>query len=299
MVNKLIIDTDIGDDVDDAYAIAMLSKTLKDNIVAVTTVYKNAKERAKLVKYFSEKFNLNVPVYAGESIPIKENVKFLPFEEPSPTPHIRQYLDKMKESEYSSESAPDMILQYAKEYGSELTILAIGPMTNLAKAYMKDEETFNKIGKIVMMGGCFKKVYAEWNVRCDPESAKAVFDSKVPITMVGVDVTEKATLNQDDLNVLKNCKSEGVALLNELTDVYVSGYMGKRLPVMHDPLTASVLTQDFVKFKELPVTVKTEGDERGMTMETLGAKTCKVAIDADYDSFKRYLLKTLTSENNK
>lgn len=289
---KLIIDTDIGDDIDDAYAITYLYENLKDNIIGITTVFKNSIERAKIAKNLLHSFNFNTKVYAGCSNPIKEPIKFLSFESKSLTPHIKQYLPYMSNEKYDGDNAIDFILESINKYGDDLIILAIGPLTNIASAYLKDKDTFNKLGKLIIMGGTFDSEYAEWNFRCDPEAAKEVLESKVDTYLVGHDLTKLSEIPIDYLNKLKSFNNPGIKRLMELSNLYESCYNYERLPIMHDPLCSSILFGDFVEFKDINISVETEPPKRAITTFPSNGKLCHIGIKANYEQFFKHLMNT-------
>lgn len=295
---KLIIDTDIGDDIDDAFALALLAPYIKNNIVGVTTVFKNAFERAKIASYLLEMFGVETCVCAGESKPLKENISFLEFESPSQNPHISQYSQSMKDAKVNNTYGPDFIIECAEKYGENLTILAIGPSTNLAIAYQKSPESFKKIGKILMMGGNFLALRPEWNIKCDPEAFDIVLRSGVNIQMVGIDITKRATLLPEKVDELKQFTSKPLRLLNDMLNLYLSKYSYKRLSCMHDPLTASCLLEDFISFKEEKITVSLDKEKRGRIIPANDGYNVQVAFKADYEAFNKFLFQSLKKLNN-
>lgn len=290
---KIIIDTDIGDDIDDAFALAMLSPHLRENLVGVTTVYKNTLERAKLASYLLREFKVKTTICAGESHPLEEPIKFLQFEKPSPDPHITQYDESMKDEPISDIKAPEFIIHAAEKYQKELTILAIGPMTNLAKAYKANPDSFKKIGQILMMGGNISSSSPEWNIKCDPEAMNIVLESGVPIKMVGFDITKRAEVSNEKVDELDKFTSKGLKDLNKLLHFYLDEYSNKRLACMHDPLTASCLLENFVKFKKVKIKVGLDQEKRGVTLVSENGYEVEFAIDADYSTFNKYLFTSL------
>lgn len=106
--------------------------------------------------------------------------------------------------EPSSENAVDVLLKTAEEYGSDLTIVALGPLTNIATALQRDRSTLQKVGGITIMGGAVKvpgniSAAAEFNFFVDPDAAQMVMESGIPLTLVGLDVAMKAPLPRKDV----------------------------------------------------------------------------------------------------
>ncbi|HIY99911.1 MAG TPA: nucleoside hydrolase [Firmicutes bacterium] len=287
---KIIIDTDIGDDIDDAFALSMLANC-SAQILGVTTVYKNSEERARIAAYLLGKWGICCPVAAGQDYPIREPMKVLEFERlcSDGRPHISQLLPEMECAGYSGSYAADLILDSARRYPGQVTLLALGPMTNLAQARRQNPAVFEQIGEILMMGGSVRNDFAEWNIRCDSEAAAEVFESGVPIRMVGVDVTFGCVLDGDNLRRIEGSSREGAEVLRAMTRRYVGAYSGKRSLVMHDPLTAGVLFGDFVKFRRMKLRVGTQGCERGKTLPCETGKECLVAESAAYDAFLDFM----------
>lgn len=294
MLEKFIIDTDIGDDIDDAYALTVLSYKLNSNLIGITTVFKNAFERAKIASYLLKKFGTDIPVYAGLSKPIKEPIKFLQFETPSEKPHISQLIPIMEKEKVNEKSAIDFILESA-EKEDNLTIVEIGPMTNLAAAFKKNPATFKKIKRIVAMGGCFASEFAEWNVRCDPEAVDLILNSDVPVSFVGIDITKHTDVNEDFINTMS--KLEKLDILDELTHLYMNNYCGKRMPTMHDPLVVVSLFENIIDYEDVKLKVCLEGSKRGMLLKEESGFSAKVAVKADYDKFMMVLISTLVEFN--
>jgi len=292
MNEKLIIDTDIGDDVDDAYAIALLAKLKKDELFGITTVYKNAAERAEIASCFLKEFGADCPVYAGEDFPDCGKFELFEFEKMPENGklHISQHFPEMVGAEYR-DGAVDFLLESAKKYPGQITLVAIGPATNLGRAYLKAPETFNKFKEILWMGGSFRNRFAEWNIRCDVENACRVFESEVPIRMIGIDVTIACVLTQKYRERIR--ADSRLALLWKSTARYIESFRGKRQPVMHDPLTVSVLLGDFVSFETRKLRIGREGEERGMTLPDENGRECLVATSAKTEAFLEFLVNTL------
>ena len=289
---KFIIDTDIGDDIDDAYAIAYLSQEIRDSTIGITTVFKNALQRAKITSHLLRLLRWNVPVYTGESKPLKANINFLPFEKICENPTISQYRDSYKDEVIGDESAVDFILDSLKKE-QKLTLVCVGPLTNIALAIKKDPETFRRANKLLLMAGSFDANRVEWNVRCDPEAFEIVLNSGVPIEMVGFNITKHALLSQEDVDRLSAMESEPLQFLNDITSKYIDYYNRSRLPCMHDPLTASLINHEFVKTKIVKVKADMTEGRKGMCLAEEDGVPVQVAYEADYPAFKAQFLKTL------
>ncbi len=249
---KLIIDTDIGDDIDDLLALYLALECEKIDLLGVSTVYINTNLRARQVKKVLDLKNRNdIKVYAGYGIPLKG----LHFQTTDVI--FDQYTKDLEQEKYApindneknlGESAIDFIIDNAKKYQEELTILSIGPLTNIAKAILKDKEAMSKI-KIVMMGGCFFEAQREWNIECDIDAAKIVFSSNINLTCLGTNVTRKTELNNIQQNYFLSAKHQDkyYQYLIEMINQWYLDY--NRQIVLHDPLALYYIIDKTI-FKE-------------------------------------------------
>lgn len=189
---KVLIDTDLGDDVDDAAALIMALNSPELEIVGITTVYLDTVKRAEMVLDLCSMYGReDIPVCAGFSTPL--------IERPDPKTAPIQY--KILETERKEQlikdcDGADFIIQKVKEY-PDLTIVAIGCMTNLGIAFYREPELMKHV-KIIAMGGVFSSSFPEWNIKCDPEAARIVMDYAGHLKMFGLEVT-KYCLIPDDL----------------------------------------------------------------------------------------------------
>ncbi len=261
---KFVIDTDIGDDIDDAFALDFALKRNLD-LVCVTTVFRNTLERAQIVKKMLSLYGRDLPVYAGYGDSLSGGV---------PTDgRICQWTEDLENYTPDSadpEEAVDAILHAARRYGKELVILAIGPLTNLARAIEKDPAAMEGIGGIVLMGGDFVNHYAEWNIRCDVPAAERVFSSRVPITAFGHEITSKTRLNPREQHYVMNMKQDPYhAYLSELSRLWCASKPEGWLIVLHDVMVARYASEpSYCSFRSAPVAVETEGSfTAGMTVD--------------------------------
>ena len=288
MIKKILLDTDIGDEIDDAMALYFAMK-LGIEIVGVTTVFKNTDERARISKRLLKLFGNGyekVPVFAGHGTPIAENaVEY---------PHTCHYHDALLSGEYApdgdEDAAVDFIIDCCERYGEELAIVAIGPFTNIARAIEKDPDAVNKAGKVVIMGGAYYRQYADWNVMCDVEAADVMFNTLENLECVGADVTHQTVLGKEEHEAMLDCKNDAAALeIAELIRLW-SVVNPDRYPTLHDPLAVYYAVHPEVcEVEEQRVKVLTEGYARGLTLN----------IDAYNKSYMNPACKTLDKGNCK
>lgn len=291
---KYIIDTDIGDDIDDAFAIAQALDYNLD-VIGVTTVFKNVKQRAaiarKLLKLYGRS---DIPVYAGVGVGINGKLRT--------TDKLIQYTSDLPEyyvdKDDCEELAVDFIINKVKDHGESLVILAIGPLTNIARAIQKAPEIMAKVGKILLMGGDYSRQYCEWNIICDLDAAKIVFTSDCKLECVGYDVTVQTRMKNGEekkvLDMFTENKPEK-AYLKELYTLWRKGVHEKTVLELHDPLTVYYeINPAAFKMKTSGVYIATDcGKLNGMTVnaevfcKNLMSKQVLFAVSADIELFKK------------
>jgi purine nucleosidase/pyrimidine-specific ribonucleoside hydrolase len=154
---KLLIDTDLGDEIDDALALYFAMKKGFE-MVGITTVFQNTAERARIAKRLLKLYGNGyeaVPVFVGHGTPLAEREREYG--------HTCHYTSELEKEEYApdGDGAVDFIIEQCKKWGKELVVVAIGPFTNIAKVIEKDSAALGLAKKVVIMGGAFFKQYAD------------------------------------------------------------------------------------------------------------------------------------------
>lgn len=256
---KIIIDTDIGDDADDALAISLALRSPELEVKGITTVFRNTEARAKITKRLIGILGHDdIPVYAGIGHPIinDADTEVLPI----------QFLDDMASIEIASDvSAVDFLYRTIMENRNEITLVPIGPLTNIAALFMLHPDSVKYIKRIVMMGGAFYFHYDEWNIFCDPEAASVVFSSGVPIYAVGLDATLRCPVTEDLYQEIRAHGSPITDLLGELLRRYKESR--GRHTFLHDPSAIiSLIKPELFQFSSEDIVVELKGEfTRGMT----------------------------------
>lgn len=301
MINqKIIIDTDIGDDIDDAFALIYAVKS-RLQIEGITTVFRNSKKRAKMARTLLKEYGRDdIVVCAGIDKPLVasilerendhygENGEFIPC----------QYLDNMEKEQYDNRHAVDFIIEAVESFPDEITLIPIGPLTNIAVAIRKAPETMKKLKQITLMGGYFTKEIAEWNILCDPEAARIVFSAGIPVKAVGLDVTMQCRLENHILNELKSKAGDMPPLIFTMMNKWFEHY-NFECPVLHDPLTIGTMVSDkFVVFKEEPVLVELDKTNYGITSlkqdtAQFGSERVQIAVSVDSEAYLKNFLESV------
>jgi len=285
---KIILDTDIGDDIDDALALAY-AQLCGAKLLGVTTVFRNARRRAQMASAL-------LHALGAEDVPVRAGVD-LPFVQPLPRWNCDaftaenefipcQYLPEMQDESVSSQHAVDFILETVAANPGEITLVPIGPLTNIAMAIRKAPDVMAKLRGITLMGGCFQRPQAEWNILCDPEAAHIVFSSGIPLRAVGIDLTERCRVDSSFRETLQTQTSPAAKLLHG----FVTGWRKNAPndePILHDPLAVATLFSDrFVRFAAKPIRVDLD-DARGQTLATDSdsGTAAEIGVDVDEKAF--------------
>ena len=292
---KVILDTDIGDDIDDAIALALLLNSDEVELLGVTTVFRNAFKRAEMAKYFITINGYDIPVYAGMDQPLKQDVSLIVPSEIKQREKIDeygkylipQYLPEMKDAKVEPGNAVDFLIKKVHEYPHEVIILAVGPLTNIAMALTKDPSIIPLIREIRIMGGYPDCHYPEWNILCDPEAAAIVYQSNVNLYAVGLNVTLQCELDSTRMKALEKVSENGSKLLKTMLEKWFAHYRFKT-PVMHDPLTAASILMPCVVFERAPYYVDLDV-KRAHTIKSENGNEVFCATSVDTNMFFKLL----------
>jgi inosine-uridine nucleoside N-ribohydrolase len=272
----VIIDTDIGDDIDDAFAIGLALQSPEFRILGITTAFGDTKLRAKLAaKMLDSVGRSDIPVVVGvETAP---RTKFTQ----------AQYAEGGDAKQVQPGTAPDFILDQIRKYPGEITLIAIGPQTNLAAAIDKDAAAFRKLKRIVMMGGSVYKGYKggapdpEWNILCDIPAAQKVFTSGVPLYVMPLD----STVLKLDVKDVRTLFEQSTLLTKQIEELYRE--WGQPTPTLFDPMAVGYAADPgLCPTTPLHITV----DDKGFTRPGPGKPNAEVCLKANAEAFYPFVL---------
>lgn len=294
---KLIIDTDPGIDDAVAIAIALFDETL--DVELITTVAGNVdveritNNALKLVEFFGK----NVPVAKGAKKPLMVDL------EDASEIHGKSGLDGYEFAEPNRKPLEDEAIIAMKkvimESDSPITLMPIGPLTNIALLLSVYPEVKKNIQEIVLMGGSTtrgnKTPMGEFNIATDPEAADIVFKSGLPIVMCGLDLGRKALLYKEDSERIKELNKTG-AMIYSLFKHYRGGSLNKGLKMYDSFAIAYILKPEMFETKDCYVAIETSSPlTRGCTVVDLNnywreKPNVKVCLDVNESEFKKWLI---------
>jgi len=270
---RVIIDTDPG--VDDAMAILLALNSPELKVEALTIVPGNVDGRQGLenaLKIVSLAGRCDIPVAGGAKHPLNQKLITAQFwHGPNGLAGLELPVSKCKAD---SRFGPDLIIETIHKYPHEVTLIPVGPLTNIALAVSKDPSIAGLVKDIVIMGGSISggnvDGAAEANIYNDPEAASIVFNAGWMVTMVGSDVGERTIMTRKHLGDLQAQHGPESDFIAKLADFYItrsekSGYSGA---AMYDPLAvAAVIDPSLITLKDMHVDVETKGEfTRGETV---------------------------------
>jgi purine nucleosidase len=306
-MKKVIIDCDVG--VDDALALILAFHSPELEVKAVTGVNGNVSLNQVFENIQKVLFLIHPqrkPLIAkGADQPLKGNPVY------AHSVHGHDGLGGAKIDrregetwwEIFSKGVDELIPTMARQYPDELTLIATGPLTNLALALQKDVEGMKKLKEVTIMGGAVRTKgnitpYAEFNIFSDPLAAQRVFESGLSITLVPLDVTHQVFLTpqimEERVKPLNNSFSQFVIEATGYNDT-THQFRNKDLIHLHDPLAvAVVINPDLVKKQKLSLDAVTqEGDYFGKIVEGSGDSHIDVCLTVDAKSFLDLFLSRL------
>lgn len=305
----LIIDTDI--DVDDVMAMIYLLQRPDLDIQAVTVVgcgmarCPEACDTALNIVAFGRQ--PGIPVAMGGMTPSQGNTAF-----PDKLRDASAFIHKLPFPDNPNSPQPvdasAFLVQKLKAAPTKLTILCLGPLTNVARAFAEDPNCCKKIERIVLMGGAVRSagnihpvmptdnLFAEWNIFIDPKAAAVVFAADVPITMVPLDACNHVPLTKDTLTAMSARKKSRAAEV--IYSVHSSGLKDPTLGTMYfwDPVAAAALANHSVITHRQTMRIKVvddDGPQAGRTIERENGREVDVCLRADSDRFLDEFMSTL------
>ena len=284
----VLVDTDIGTDVDDILALVLLARAPEFQLIGVTTVYGDTTLRARMVRRVLDQMGRpDVPIGIGATQTLTNRPVFWAGHEGHGMPE----LDQTPVNE--SLSAAELLQRAAAEHTGQLDVFAIGPLTNVAAAIQADEGFAASLHHLYLMGGAFWMEQPEHNIKSDPEAAAIVFGSGIPITACGLDVTLRALLRESDMSRLREAAGVGPLLEDQVRRWWA--FINASENHLHDPLAIlPAIRPELFRFERCDVTVEVEGAAPGRTrLERCGEGAVRVAAEVDAGAAEEEIVRRL------
>ena len=227
MPDHLIVDTDIGTDVDDALALMQIIGSKPSYNLSVTTVYGDVRKRAQIAANYCWLMDSDIAIFPGESKTFSGKTEWTSGLEGS----LHRNLDARS---FHDCSAVEHMESLIADRANSVDVLAIAPLTNVAKAVINSANSINNLRKVYLMGGRFAEGKIEHNIASDIKASQEVLHSNLRIDVIGIEITSQLQMNLHELNSFSQLGPAGVLLHEEIKQW--AGYWNRDWIVPHDSL---------------------------------------------------------------
>ncbi len=291
----VIIDCDIGTDIDDTFAVALALISPELDVRAITTVSGDTKARAMMVcRMLSAADRRTIPVAAGEAEKPPQPLRGW---QEQYVKHPALIYKRMPQP--AKDNAVELIYKQLKAEPGKITLVALGPLSNIAKLLTDHPDCKPWIKRLVIMGGAVRVGYnnkppvePEWNLVTDIKAAQTVFTSGVPLTVAPLDATTMLKLDDAMLARVFSARSLVTFQVEELWQLWDQ----KEAPTMFDPVAVTLCFNDrFCKLEDLHLEV----DDKGVTRIGKGKPNARVATSINKDEYLKWLVDRFASHGPK
>jgi purine nucleosidase len=291
-VVPILLDTDIGSDIDDAVALAYLLAHPEADIVGVTTVSGNTEERAACAGALCDAAGAHIPVHAGLSGPLLAGPG---------QPDVPQYAAIARRAAPTGHrDAVEFMRETIRARPGEIELLTIGPLTNVAVLFALDPEIPSLLRGMTSMGGWYfsdRATVVEWNIFVDPTAAAIAFrHAPRRHTCVGIDVTQGLTLDRPEIED-RFARTPVLRVVLDMANVF---FRDASPITFHDPLAAALVLQPALcSFQAGDVTINLTPDATGCGFTSFMPNpdgNARGATSVDRDAFfAEYFFRTIPS----
>lgn len=228
-MHKAILDTDIGTDVDDALALAVLLGSKDVDLLGITTVYGDTHLRSTIAMHICELVRRSIQTFVGERQPISGREVWMTGSEGKNYKNLTSFTPK-------SQSAVEYLVQTINANPQSIEIIAIGPLTNIARAIKSSPDFVKNVKRLWIMGGDFTQSKVEHNFKCDIAAAKIVLESQIPISILDLPNSQKTIIRMPEIDRIKDAPNLGPLLYLEIMSWIEPRNQDWTIP--HDPIAA-------------------------------------------------------------
>ena len=234
---KIILDTDIGGDIDDVLALAFAMNCPELEILAVTTVNTDPPMRARIARKMLDRFDhSHVPVAPGEKDMFDGRATFCK--------DINAAVVLDPEDTVSDASGVELIIETIRSHPGEVVLVGIGPFTNIAAGFKKAPNLSDDIDQLILMGGQVNQAEPESNIQCDPAAASYVLNLPVRKTLLTLDATKDCPYTASQQRPLRESKDSRDGLVWDCIRAWQVGRCGgddNAVPVLHDAAAVALV----------------------------------------------------------
>jgi len=299
MAQKIIIDTDIGDDIDDAIAVSFAVRRPELEVVGITTCYGPTHKRCRILgKQLSLLGVEDVPYAPGPRIPLaptdEKTLKRWAEELPLEYDFVG---DDERVRPPASDDAIKFLYDLICRHAGEVILVTIGPLTNIGVLFREHPDAAEKLKCIAMMAGNYPLRRREHNMATDAEASKIVLATRTPKFLGTLEVTRRVVMGDPEIQALKASKDPACQGLLRQIELWWPHKGGKTGPVVYDmsPIVWC-FESGFFATREYCIDVLLDGPERGWNVESNSATPIDVSVDIREDDMLDMLMKTLLGE---
>jgi purine nucleosidase len=271
---RVVFDTDIGTDVDDALALAvLLGRSPEVRLEAVTTVYGDTLLRARLAQRYARLAGRSLRVHTGEAATRSGRDVWW-------AGHEGTLHSDLESEPVEPEHGVDALIDIVLSAPGQIDVIAVGPLTNVAAAIEREPGFAAATRHLWVMGGAFDTGENEHNVRSDVDSARIVFAAGIPTTVASLDVTQRLAIGEEQLTAIADSGPLGAALQRDIQQWWA--YWNEPWNVPHDPVAVLALLDPAMFAFSAPGTVTVTDD--GVTSFAVGPGATRLITDLDPDA---------------
>lgn len=273
-IHRVVLDTDIGTDVDDLMALAVLLGTPEVDLIGVTTVYGDTALRARIARrVLGMAGRDDTPVHAGSRDTMSGRDIWWAGHEGALYPNLDS-------ESYDSDDAIEFLTRTVATSPGEIDVIAIGPLTNIAAAILADPGFVPAVRHLWIMGGSFGDDEQEHNFRSDDVAARVVFGSGIPTTVTGLEITRRIRIEQQELDRIEAAGEIGRLIHAEIQQWWA--FWNEKWNVPHDPVTVLTLTDPGLFETAQPGVISiSTGEREGISTYAPGGGRARVVATLD------------------
>jgi inosine-uridine nucleoside N-ribohydrolase len=291
-MTKVLLDTDIGTDVDDAVCLAYLLAHPDCELLGITTVTGEAEKRASLASVLCKAAGKDIPIYPGADDPMRGEQRQRAAQQAATLPRWSH------ETEFPKGQAVDFLAQTIRAHPGEVTLLTVGPLTNIGMLFSTHPDIPDLLGGFVMMGGNFDETgpeakRIEWNVAGDVLASEIVYKTKVRLhRSLGLNVTQQVVMPAEE--VREKFTAPLLLPVLDMAEIWFAGFYPSI--TFHDPLAAATIFEsDLCTYQQGTVKVDQVNQPGKTIWQPDGPNaTHQVAITVDVDRYFRHFFSVIS-----